>query len=265
EGITDLRDESDREGLRIVVEVGRSANANVVLNQLYKFTPLQQSFGIIMLALVDGRPRLLDLRGMIAEYLRHQKDVIIRRTRYELEKAEARAHILEGLRIALDHIDEVINLIRASRTTEEARQGLIERFGLSEKQAQAILDMRLQRLVGLEREKIEEEYQELLKTIEYLRAVLASERMVLQIIKQEITEIREEFGDDRRTRIVAGEGDIDVEDLIADEDVVITLTHKGYIKRMPVTAYRSQRRGGRGVSGIPTRDEDFVEQLFITT
>ncbi|HEX6988480.1 MAG TPA: DNA gyrase subunit A [Bacillota bacterium] len=265
EGITDLRDETDREGLRIVVEVGRNANPNVILNQLYKFTALQQSFGIIMLALVDGEPRLLDLRGMIAEYLKHQKDVIVRRTRFELDKAEARAHILEGLRIALDHIDEVINLIRASRTAEEARNGLMERFGLSEKQAQAILDMRLQRLVGLEREKIEAEYDELLKTIEYLRAVLASERMVLQIIKQEITEIRDEFGDDRRTRIVAGEGDIDVEDLIADEDVVITLTHKGYIKRMPVTAYRSQRRGGRGVTGITTRDEDFVEQLFITT
>ena len=265
EGITDLRDETDREGLRIVIELSRSANPNVILNQLYKFTGLQQSFGIIMLALVDGQPRLLDLKGMIQEYLKHQKEVIVRRTRFELEKAEERAHILEGLRIALDHIDEVISLIRSSRSDQEAKEGLMNRFGLSERQAQAILDMRLRRLTGLEREKIEQEYDELLKTIEYLRAVLASERMVLQIIKQEITEIRDRFADERRTRIVAGEGDIDLEDLIADEDVVITLTHKGYIKRMPVTAYRSQRRGGRGVSGIATRDEDFVEQLFITT
>ncbi|ADU50132.1 DNA gyrase subunit A [Thermaerobacter marianensis DSM 12885] len=265
EGITDLRDETDRSGLRVVIELARGANPNVILNQLYKFTPMQVSYGIILLALVDGQPRVLTLKQLLRHYLDHQKDVILRRTRHDLEKAEARAHILEGLRIALDHIDAVITLIRQSRTVDEARTGLMESFSLTEKQAQAILDMRLQRLTGLEREKVEEEYQELLKEIEYLRAVLNSEKMVLDIIKQELAEIRDRFGDDRRTKIVSGAADFEVEDLIAEEDVVITLTHRGYIKRMPVNTYRSQRRGGRGVTGIQTREEDFVAQLFIAT
>lgn len=265
EGITNLVDETDRQGLRIVIELSRTANPNVVLNQLYKFAGLQQNFSIIMLALVNGEPKVLNLRDAIYHYLEHQKDVIIRRTRYELNKAEARAHILEGLRIALDHIDAVIALIRASRTTAEARTGLMEQFSLTERQAQAILEMQLQRLTGLERDKIEEEYAELVKTIAYLRAVLQSEQMVLDIIRKEITEIRDRFGDERRTQIIAGEGDLDLEDLIADEDVVLTLTHQGYIKRTPLSTYRSQRRGGRGVTGVATRNEDFVAQLFITT
>ena len=265
EGITDLRDETDRSGLRVVVELARGANPNVILNQLYKFTPMQVSYGIILLALVDGQPRVLTLKQLLRHYIDHQKDVILRRTRHDLEKAEARAHILEGLRIALDHIDAVITLIRQSRTVDEARTGLMQNFNLTEKQAQAILDMRLQRLTGLEREKVEEEYQELLKEIEYLRAVLNSEKMVLDIIKQELGEIRDRFGDDRRTKIVAGAAEFEVEDLIAEEDVVITLTHRGYIKRLPVDTYRSQRRGGRGVTGIQTREEDFVSQLFIAT
>ncbi|HEY8394019.1 MAG TPA: DNA gyrase subunit A, partial [Thermaerobacter sp.] len=265
EGITDLRDETDRSGLRVVIELARGANPNVILNQLYKFTPMQVSYGIILLALVDGQPRVLTLRQLLWHYLEHQKTVIIRRTRHDLEKAEARAHILEGLRIALDHIDAVITLIRQSRTVDEARTGLMEGFNLTEKQAQAILDMRLQRLTGLEREKVEEEYQELLKEIEYLRAVLGSEKMVLDIIKRELLEIRDRYGDARRTKIVAGAADFEVEDLIAEEDVVITLTHRGYIKRLPVDTYRSQRRGGRGVAGMHTREEDFVSQLFIAT
>ena len=265
DGITDLRDESDRTGMRIVVELRRDANANVVLNQLYKFTPMQETFGVIMLALVDNAPRVLDLRDMVFYYLQHQKEVITRRTKFELEKAEARAHILEGLRIALDHIDAVIATIRASRTIPEARSNLMARFRLSEKQAQAIVEMQLGRLAGLEREKIEEEYAELVKTIEYLRAVLANERMVYQIIKRELTEIKQKFGDDRRTRITAAADEMTVEDLIAEEDAVITLTHFGYIKRLPVDTYRSQRRGGRGVTGMGTKEEDFVEHLFITT
>ena len=265
EGITNLVDETDRQGLRIVIELARTANPNVVLNQLYKFAGLQQNFSIIMLALVNGEPKILGLRDALYHYLEHQKDVIVRRTRYELNKAEARAHILEGLRIALDHIDAVIALIRGSRTTAEARTGLMEQFSLTERQAQAILEMQLQRLTGLERDKIEEEYAELVKTIAYLRAVLQSEQMVLDIIRKEITEIRDRFGDDRRTQIIAGEGELDVEDLIADEDVVLTLTHQGYIKRTPLSTYRSQRRGGRGVTGVATRNEDFVSQLFITT
>lgn len=265
EGISDLRDETDRSGLRIVIELGRNVNPKVILNQLYKYTQMQQTFGIIMLALVDGEPKVLSLREALAEYLRHQKEVIIRRTRFDLERAEARAHILEGLRIALDNIDEVINIIRSSKTAEEARNGLITRFELTDKQAQAILDMRLQRLVALEREKIEEEYAELLKTIDYLRAVLASEQMVLDIIKEELLDIRERFADPRRTEIVADAEDIDVEDLIQEEQVAIALTDEGYIKRIPVDAYRRQQRGGRGVTGMTTKPEDFVEQLFITS
>ncbi|MEW6307951.1 MAG: DNA gyrase subunit A [Bacillota bacterium] len=266
EGITDLRDESDRTaGLRVVVELKREANARVVLNKLFKYTSMQQTFGVIMLALVGGRPEVLDLRSMLAHYLDHQRDVITRRTAFELRKAEARAHILEGLRIALEHLDAVIALIRASRTVEEAHQGLMATFGLSDKQAQAILDMRLQKLTGLERDKVEAEHQELQKDIEYYRAVLANPSLVDGIVRRELTEVRDKYADDRRTQIVPAEGDVDVEDLIAEEDVVITLTHQGYIKRLPATTYRTQRRGGRGVTGMGTKEEDFVEHLFITS
>jgi len=266
EGIADLRDESDRAtGLRITIDVKRGANPNVILNRLYKYTPMEQTFGIIMLALVDGRPRVLDLRSAVYYYLEHQKDVVTRRARYDLRKAEERAHILEGIRIALDNIDRVIALIRGSSTVDEARQGLMQEFGLTERQAQAILDMRLQRLTGLEREKVEEEHQELLKTIEYLRAVLGSERMVLNIIKRELLDIKKRFADERRTRLTRSAGDIEEEDLIAEEDVVITCTHRGYIKRLPLSTYRQQRRGGRGVVGVQMKEHDFVENVFIAT
>jgi DNA gyrase subunit A len=265
DGITDLRDETGRHGLRIVMELRRDAPAKVILNQLFKFTPLQETFGAIMLALVDSEPRVLRLDEILRYYLDHQFVVITRRTQYELDRARERAHILEGLRIALQFLDEVIALIRASATPEEAKQGLMDRFGLSDKQAQAILDMRLQRLTGLERDKIEAEYQELLRTIEYLMAVLADERMVYAIIRQEMTAIRDKFRDKRRTQIVSAEGDFETEDLIADEPAVITLTHHGYIKRLALSTYRSQRRGGRGVTGMGTKEEDFVENLFITT
>ncbi|MBP1153244.1 MULTISPECIES: DNA gyrase subunit A [unclassified Paenibacillus] len=264
DGITDLRDESDRNGMRIVIELRRDVNPNVVLNNLYKQTAMQSNFGIIMLALVNGEPKVLNLRDMLFHYLQHQKEVIRRRTEFDLRKAEARAHILEGLRIALDHLDEVITLIRASRTTEEAREGLINRFGLSYDQAQAILDMRLQRLTGLEREKIEEEYAELLKKIAEFKAILADEQLVLKIISEELNEIKEKFGDERRSEITIGEESIEDEDLIPQTEVVITISHTGYIKRLPVTTYRSQRRGGRGVIGMDTKDNDFVEHLFVT-
>lgn len=264
DGITDLRDESDRNGMRIVIELRRDVNPNVVLNNLYKQTAMQSNFGIIMLALVNGEPKVLNLRDMLFHYLEHQKEVIRRRTEFDLRKAEARAHILEGLRIALDHLDEVIALIRASRTTEEAREGLINRFGLSYDQAQAILDMRLQRLTGLEREKIEEEYAELLKKIAEFKAILADEQLVLNIISQELNEIKEKFGDERRSEITIGEESIEDEDLIPQTEVVITISHTGYIKRLPVSTYRSQRRGGRGVIGMDTKDNDFVEHLFVT-
>ncbi len=265
EGITDLRDESDRNGMRVVVDLRRDANANVILNQLYKHTQLQDSFGVIMLALVDGQPRILNLKEVLHYYVKHQEDVITRRTKYELAKAEARAHILEGLTIALDHLDAVITTIRESRTADIARAALMEGFKLSEKQAQAILDLRLQRLTGLEREKIEEEYQEVLKNIEWLKSVLADEGKILQIIKNELMEVREKFGDERRTRITYDPSSIDIEDLIAEEDVVITLTHNNYIKRMPLDTYRNQKRGGRGVTGMGTKETDFVENMLITT
>jgi len=266
EGISDLRDESDRNGMRIVIEVKRDANANVLLNNLYKQTALQTSFGINMLALVDGRPKVLNLKQMLSRYLDHQIVVIRRRTEFELKKAEARAHILEGLRIALDHIDEIISLIRSSQTTDIARAGLMERFNLTEKQAQAILDMRLQRLTGLEREKIEEEYQELIKLIAELKAILADEEKVLDIIREELTEIKERFNDERRTEIISGNfGEIDDEDLIPEQSVVISLTHNGYIKRLPSATYKSQRRGGRGVQGMGTNEDDFVEHLLSTS
>jgi DNA gyrase subunit A len=265
EGITDLRDESDRNGMRIVIELRRDSNPQVILNQLYKHTQMEDSFGINLLALVDGQPKVLNLKQMIHYFIEHQKDVIIRRTRFELNKAEAEAHILEGLRIALDYIDEVINIIRTSSDETNAKENLMSRFGLSDRQSQAIVDMRLKRLTGLEREKIENQYQELLQTIAYLKAVLASEKMVLGIIKTELQEVKEKFGDERRTKISFDETRMDIEDLIAEEDVVITVTHKGYIKRLPLNTYKSQRRGGKGVSGMATREEDFVEHLFITS
>ncbi|MDR6883227.1 DNA gyrase subunit A [Bacillus sp. 3255] len=264
DGITDLRDESDRNGMRVVIELRRDVNPNVVLNNLFKQTAMQSNFGIIMLALVNGQPKVLNLRDMLQYYLMHQQEVIRRRTEYDLRKAEARAHILEGLRIALDHLDQVIALIRASRTTEEARDGLMNTFNLSFDQAQAILDMRLQRLTGLEREKIEAEYAELMKKIAELKAILADEQLILAIISEELNEIKEKFGDDRRSEITVGEESIEDEDLIPREDVVITITHTGYIKRLPVTTYKNQKRGGRGIVGMDTKDDDFVEHLFVT-
>ncbi|WP_027955853.1 MULTISPECIES: DNA gyrase subunit A [Halobacillus] len=266
DGITDLRDESDRNGMRIVIELRRDVNPNVLLNNLYKMTALQSTFGINMLALVNGHPRVLNLKQCLEYYLDHQKVVIRRRTEYELKKAEARAHILAGLRIALDHLDEVIALIRESQTTEIARTGLMERFSLSEKQAQAILDMRLQRLTGLEREKIEEEYQDIMKLIAELKAILADDEKVLEIIRGELMDIKERYNDERRTEIVLGGTDfIEDEDLIPEETVIVTLTHQGYIKRLPANTYRSQRRGGRGVQGMGTHEEDFVEHLLSTS
>jgi DNA gyrase subunit A len=266
EGITDLRDESDRKGMRIVIEVRKDANANVLLNNLYKQTALQTSFGINTLALVNGHPKVLNLKQCLVHYLDHQKVVIRRRTEFELRKAEARAHILEGLRIALDNLDAVITLIRNSQTTDIAREGLMTQFNLSEKQAQAILDMRLQRLTGLEREKIEDEFQNLMKLIAELKAILADEEKILEIIREELLEIKERFNDKRRTEIVtAGLENIEDEDLIPRENIVISLTHNGYIKRLPVSTYRAQRRGGRGIQGMGTNEDDFVEHLITTS
>jgi len=264
EGISDIRDESDRNGMRIAIELKRDVNANVVLNYLYKHTQMQDTFGVIMLALVNGEPKILSLKSVIKHYLDHQVDVIRRRTKYELDKAQARAHILEGLLIALDRIDEVIDLIRSSATPPIAREGLMNTFGLTEKQAQAILDMRLQRLTGLERDKIQDEYNELMKQIQYLTSVLASEEMVMGIIKDEILEIKRRYADERRTEISALEGEIDMLDLIQEEDMVLTITHFGYVKRLAKTTYRAQRRGGKGVTAATTREEDFVEQLYVT-
>lgn len=266
DGITDLRDESDRNGMRMVIEVRRDANANVILNNLYKHTAMQTTFGINLLALVAGQPKVLNLKQALKFYLDHQEEVIRRRTAFELKKAEARAHILEGLRIALDHIDAIIQLIRSSQTTDIARTGLMEQFSLSEKQAQAILDMRLQRLTGLEREKIEEEYRGLIQLIAELKAVLADEEKVLEIIREELLEIKERFNDERRTEIIAASVDqIEDEDLIPQESIAITLTHNGYIKRLPISTYRSQKRGGRGVQGMSTNENDFVEHLLTTS
>ena len=261
EGISDLRDESDRENrVRIVIELKRDANAQVVLNQLYKNIQMQDTFGIIMLALVDGEPKILTLRQCLDYYIDHRKTVILRRTQFELDKALARAHILEGLKIALDNIDEVINIIRSSY--DDAKERLMKRFGLSDIQAQAILDMRLKTLSGLQREKIEEEYNELMKLIAHLRDILSSERLVFDIIKEELIEIREKFGDERKTKIAAAEGEFEVEDLIKEEQSVVALTHFGYIKRMPIDTYKSQKRGGKGITGIATREDDFVKKIF---
>ena len=266
DGITDLRDESDRKGMRIVIELRRDANPNIILNQLFKHTTMQQSFGANMMVLVNNAPRILTLREVLHYYLEHQQEVVTRRTQFDLAKAEARAHILEGLRIALDHIDEVISLIRSSRTVEIAREGLMTKFGLSEKQAQAILDMRLQRLTGLERDKIESEYAEMLKLIAHYQDLLADAHKIMLVIKEELLEIKGKYADPRRTEITVAEGEeFAVEDLIADEDIVVTITHFGYIKRLPVTTYRSQRRGGRGITAISTKEEDFVEHLFISS
>ena len=265
DGITDLRDESDRSGLRIVIELRRDVNPQVLLNNLYKYTQMEDTFGINMLALVNGEPRTLTLKDMLHYFIEHQKDVIVRRTKFELNKAEAEAHIVEGLRIALDHIDEVIETIRSSADEASARENLSVRFGLSEKQAQAIVDMRLKRLTGLEREKLENQYQDLMNTIAYLKAVLASESMVNGIIKTELEEINRKFGDARRTQISIDVSKMDIEDFIADEDVVITVTHYGYIKRLPLDTYKSQNRGGKGVHGMATKENDFLEHLFITT
>ncbi|BFH65933.1 DNA gyrase subunit A [Paenibacillus azoreducens] len=264
DGITDLRDESDRTGMRIVVELRRDVNPSVMLNNLYKHTAMQSTFGINMLAIVKNEPKVLSLRDVLGYYLEHQIEVIRRRTEYDLKKAEARAHILEGLRVALDHLDEVISIIRSSRTTDIARERLIERFGLSNEQTQAILEMRLQRLTGLEREKIESEYEEVMAKILEYREILANEHLVLEIISNELLEIKERYADERRTEITIGEESILDEDLIPREEVVVTITHTGYVKRLPANTYRSQKRGGRGVVGMDTKDEDFVEHLFVT-
>ncbi|TCS95474.1 DNA gyrase subunit A [Hazenella coriacea] len=264
EGITDLRDESDRTGMRVVIELRRDVNPQIVLNNLYKHTTLQTSFGVNMLALVHGEPHVLNLQQALYHYLEHQIEVIRRRTQFDLNKAEERAHILEGYRIALDHIDEVIQLIRSSQTTAEARKGLMERFGLTEKQTNAILDMRLQRLTGLEREKIESEYQDLLKTIAELRSILADEAKIRGVVRDELVEIRDRFKDERRTMIMRDVGEIVEEDLIPEDEVAIMLTHRGYIKRMSLSNYRTQKRGGKGVTGMGTRDDDFVQTLFVT-
>ena len=265
EGISDLRDESNRNGMRIVIELKRDANANIVLNNLYKHSQMEDTFSIIMLALVNGVPKVLNLKEMLHHYVEHQKDVVTRRTKFELNKAEARAHILEGLRIALDNIDAVISLIRSSKTTSEAKEGLVSKFGLSDIQAQAILDMRLQRLTGLERQKIEDEYSELMKKIEYLRAILTDEQLLLGVIKDEMVAIKEKYADERRTEIRHAEGEINMRDLIDDEEIAITLTHFGYIKRVPLDTYKSQNRGGKGISAMSTREEDFVKHLVTTS
>ncbi len=263
EGLSDIRDESDRDGIRVVLELKRGEMAQVILNNLYKHTQMEMTFGIIMLALVGGQPHVLGLKKVLSYFLQHRRDVIIRRTRFELRKAEERAHILEGLKIALDNLDAIIALIRSSKSPVEAKEGLTTRYPLSEIQAQAILDMKLQRLTGLEREKIISEYKETLKEIERLKSILGSDALVAKIIKDELLEIKEKYADERRTEIAEETKEITIEDLITEEEMVITLSHQGYIKRNPLSAYRSQRRGGKGLIGMETKEEDFVEQLFI--
>lgn len=263
EGITDIRDESDRDGMRVAIEVRRDANPHVILNRLYKFTQMEISFGIILLAIVKGRPQILNLKEILEKFVEHRREIVVRRTIFDLRKAEERAHILEGLKKALDFLDEVIEVIRSSADPKEAKSRLMADFTLSEIQAQAILDMRLQRLTGLEREKITSEYLDLIKSITKYKAVLESPAMVLQIIKEEMKEIRDRHGDDRRTEILHESGDIDVEDLIAEEDMVVTISHEGYIKRNPISLYRAQRRGGKGLTGVKPKEEDFVELFFV--
>lgn len=265
DGISDLRDESDRTGMRIVIELKRDANANIVLNNLYKHTQLQDTFSIIQIALVKGRPKVLTLKEIVRHYLDHQIEIVVRRTQFDLRKAEARAHILEGLKIALDNIDEVIKIIRASKNVSEAKENLIIRFNLSEIQAEAISEMKLRALTGLERGKIEDEYLQIIKAIEYYNSLLSSEYKVLMIIKEELTAIKDKFGDDRRTQIMSVADDLDIEDMIEEHEVAVTITHFGYIKRLPADTYKSQRRGGRGIAALQTREEDFVEHLFITS
>jgi DNA gyrase subunit A len=265
EGISAIRDESNREGIRIVYEIKRDANAAIVLNNLFKYTSLQTSFSVNNIALVHGRPMLLNLKDLIHHFVDHRHEVVVRRTKFELAEAEKRAHILEGLLIALDHLDEVIQLIRNSDTPEDARDELMSRFGLSEIQARAILDMTLRRLTGLERDKIKEEYAELMKQIEYLKSILADEGLRMQIIKDELTEIRDKYGDERKTEIVYSSAEMQTEDFIEDEDVVITISHEGYIKRTPLTEYRRQGRGGKGALGSNSREEDFIEHLLVAS
>ncbi len=265
EGISDIRDESDKSGMRIVIELKKDVNANVILNRLYKHTQMQDTFGVIMIALVDGEPRVLNLKEILYYYLQHQKIVIERRTRYELEKAKARAHILEGLIIALDNIDEIVEMIKTSPDVPTARERLISRFALSDKQAQAILDMRLQRLTGLERDRIMEEYNKLQERIAYYNQVLSTPQMVWDIIKQEMLEIRDKYADARRTEITMTADDIDLDELIQEEEMVVTLTHFGYVKRISSSAYRTQKRGGKGITGLSTREEDFVEHVMVTS
>ena len=265
EGITELRDESSREGMRIVIELKRDCNANVLLNQLYKHTQLQDTFGVIMLALVNNEPKILNLFDMLNYYLKHQEEVVTRRTKYELNKAEERAHILQGLLIALDNIDRVIEIIRGSKNVAEAKQHLMEEFALSDAQSQAIVDMRLRALTGLEREKIENEYKELMALIKRLKEILADENVLLNVIKKEMIEIRDKYGDERRTHIGFDDDDITIEDMIPDENTVVAMTHMGYIKRMTVDNFKSQNRGGKGIKGMSTIDEDFIEDLIMTT
>jgi len=265
EGISDLRDESDRDGMRIVIELKRDSIPQVILNQLYKMTPMQSSFGIIMLAIVSGQPRILTLREVLDNFIEHRKDIVTRRTIFDLKKAEARAHILEGLKIALDNLDEVIQIIKTSANPAEAKKRLIERFGLSDIQSQAILDMRLHRLTGLERDKIVAEYEEVMALIKRLKEILASEAEILKIIKGELLDIKERFGDERRSEIVEFTGDLSIEDMIVEEDMVVTVSHSGYIKRNAVSLYRAQRRGGKGKTGMKPKEEDFVERLFIAS
>jgi DNA gyrase subunit A len=265
EDISDIRDESDRDGLRVVVDLKRDANAEVVLNNLYKHTQMQTTFGVIMLALVDGRPQVLTLREMIQKFIEHRNNVVVRRSKFELDEAEKRAHILEGYIIALDNIDAVIKLIKQSKDVESAKAGLMKKFKLSEVQAKAILDMRLQKLTGLERKKVEEEYRETIKLIEKLKAILKSKQLQLKIIEDELLEIKKQYGDERRTEIVYKAEEFSVEDMIAEEDVVISISHKGFIKRFPVSGYRRQSRGGKGITGAATREDDFLEHIFIAS
>lgn len=265
EGISDLRDESDREGMRIVIELKRDANANIVLNLLYKHTQMQDTFSIIMLALDKGQPKIMNIREMLGHYIAHQKEIIVRRTQYDLKKAEERAHILEGLRIALDHIDEIISILRSSKTVPEAKERMMERFGLSDAQSTAIAEMKLKSLTGLERDKIEEEYLSLIKDIEYYKSILASDLMIFNIVKKELLDIKKVYGDKRRSKISQSAEEFNEEDLIDEEEVAVTLTHFGYIKRLPADTYKSQRRGGKGITALQTREDDFVEHLFITS
>jgi len=265
EGISDIRDESDKDGMRIVVELRRDQDPQIILNQLYKHTQMQTTFGIIMLAIVNGRPEVLSLKSVIMRYIDHRKEVVINRTKFDLAKAEDRAHILEGLKIALKNLDKIISIIKKSKDPQAAKKTLMTRFDLSDRQAQAILEMQLQRLTGLERDKIEREYLELLKKIAYLKGVLESEKKVLGIIKDELTEIKKKYGDERRTNLLGKYQELEVEDLIAEEDMVITISHSGYIKRFPVSSYKKQKRGGRGVTGAGTKEEDFIQDLFVAS